>query len=70
MTREEFELNYAARHMSYDPRPIESKVESVNRLREDSGYSDTHIDLCWKIQLIKNTPIEAGKARLVMELDW
>lgn len=70
MNREDFELEYAVRHMSYDPRQIESKVESVNRLREGSGYSDTHIDLCWKVQLIKSTPVEAGKARLVMELDW
>lgn len=70
MNREEFEIEYATRHMSYDPRQIESKVESVNRLREGGGYSDTHIDLCWKVQLIKNTPLRMDRAELVLELDW
>jgi len=70
MKREEFELEYANRHMRYDPRSIESKVESVNRLAEINGYSDSHIDLCWKIQKIKNTPLRMDRAELIMELDW
>lgn len=70
MTREEFEIEYANRHMRYDPRPMQHKVDSVNRLADINGYSDTHIDLCWKVQLIKNTPLRMDRAELIMELDW
>lgn len=54
MTREEFEQEYAGRHMGYDPRPLDLKAKSVYKQRQENRYVDGHMDLCWKWQQAKN----------------
>jgi hypothetical protein len=70
MTREEFEEEYVNRHMRYDPRNIESKKASVERLRAEDGYTDTHIDLCWKVQKAKNRTGVFDRFGLITEMEW
>jgi hypothetical protein len=70
MTREEFEEEYAFRHMSYDPRGMDAKIASVNRLRSDNGYSDTHIDLCWKLQMLMDVADRGLRLRALNGLKW
>lgn len=55
MNREEFEDKYAQKYMglSFVHNPTEA-IESIKELRDGEGYSDHHIDLCWKVQLLKN----------------
>jgi len=68
--RDFFECEYARRHMGYDPRSAESKIVSVNRLRDGDRYSDAHVDLCWRMQIIKNSPNDSLKVRLIDSLEW
>lgn len=70
MNRDEFEKEYVKRHMGYDPRGEESKVKSVERLREGEGYSDDHMDLCWKVQQIKNSSVGYAIIRETNRLVW
>lgn len=75
MTREEFELEYANRHMRYDPRSSDLKSKSVFSQRQGDGYIDTHIDRCWKDQqcfeLLKNTNMPKNVfTRAKILLDW
>lgn len=70
MTREEFEEEYSKRHMKYDPRGYANKIASVQRLREGEGYTDTHIDLCWKVQQAKNRTGVFDRFGLITEMEW
>jgi hypothetical protein len=70
MTREEFEEEYAFRHMNYDPRGMDAKIASVNRLRSDNGYSDAHINLCWKWQMISDIADRGLRLRALSETKW
>ena len=70
MNREEFEKEYVKRHMGYDPRSQESKLASIERLRDIDGYSDSHVDLCWKIQKAKNEKGIAKIAVATINIEW
>jgi hypothetical protein len=70
MNRDDFEQEYVERHMGYDPRNNESKRASVFRLRADHGYTDSHIDLCWKIQMIKDVADRGLRLRAINGLRW
>lgn len=70
MNRDEFEEEYAKRHMDYDPRSMKSKIDSVERLRHWDGYTDTHIDLCWKVQNIKNILYQSDRGYVISKLEW
>jgi hypothetical protein len=70
MNRDEFEAEYVRRHMGYDPRCEQSKLLSVIRARVDYGYSDSHMDLCWKVQDIQNEKRANVKSTRFKHLRW
>jgi len=70
MNRHEFEVAYANRHMGYDPRRINEKIASVKRLRNDDGYTDSHMDLCWKIQMIQDVADRGLRIAFLSKLRW
>ncbi len=55
MTREEFEVKY------------EQKYGSMIAL---IGYDDLHMELCWKIQEIKNSQSVDEAMELIFFLEW
>lgn len=71
MNREEFEAKYAQKYMglSFVHNPTEA-IESIKELRDGEGYTDHHIDLCWKIQQIKNCTGVFDRFGRVTELEW
>lgn len=70
MNRDEFEIEYVRRHMDYDPRSEQSKLLSVIRARNDYGYHDAHMDLCWKVQNIQNEKRANVKSTRLKHLRW
>lgn len=71
MNREEFEVKYAQKYMglSFVHNPTEA-IESVKELRDGEGYSDHHIDLCWKVQQCKNFSTAQYRGFAVTDLEW
>lgn len=71
MTREEFEVKYAMKYMglSFVHNPTEA-IESVKELRDGEGYTDHHIDLCWKVQQIKDEDMEDDQSVMLAYLEW
>jgi hypothetical protein len=68
MNREEFEAEYIRRYMKADPfREAKASIES---LRVGDGYADQHIDLCWKVQQIKNENRRCDRGDSVEALEW
>lgn len=53
MNRDEFEKDYARRHMGAEPSEA-SSVISLRELRNGDGYDDPLADLSWRNQLAIN----------------
>lgn len=71
MTREEFEVKYAKKYMSYQYNINSgSAVDAVISLRDAEGYYDLHIDLCWKVQKAKEIFRFQDLESYVKGLEW
>jgi hypothetical protein len=75
MNRDEFEVKYAQKYMglSFVHNPPES-IESIKELRDGEGYTDHHIDLCWKVEQIKSMKVDYDGwldiCQSVNDLEW
>jgi hypothetical protein len=73
MTREDFETEYAWRHMklSFMHNPADA-VEAVRQYRSNEGYTDKHMDLCWKVQKLKNYCASGGAFlnKNISSMEW
>lgn len=71
MNRDEFEVKYAQKYMelSFVNNHTEA-IESVEGLRDGEGYTDHHIDLCWKVQQVKNARTGYAMIREINRLEW
>lgn len=55
MNRDEFEKAYAEKYLKSDlERSSHDTLLSMIENRDGEGYTDHHIDLCWKVQRLKN----------------
>lgn len=63
MKRYEFEYNYAKKYLNGD-------LTLVVDNRDGEGYTDHHIDLCWKVQQAKNITDVTYRFRRISELEW
>lgn len=54
MNRDEFEKAYADKYTAGDVLPVFWN-------RDGEGYTDHHIDLCWKVQQIQNDIFDGGR---------
>lgn len=51
MNRDEFEKAYADKYLKNDvERSSHDTLQSMIDNRDGEGYTDHHIDLCWKVQ--------------------
>lgn len=67
MTREEFEIKYAMKYWGGDfTHNPNATLQSMESNRNGEGYTDHHIDLCWKVQKLKN---KSGCIH-VLDLEW
>ena len=72
MTREEFEKKYAMkyRHHDFFHNPHKTEFE-IRQLRDGEGYSfDHHLDLCWKVQKIKDEIMDDDRLYELAYLEW
>lgn len=65
MNRYEFEYEYAKKYLNRD-------LTLVNDNREGEGYTDHHIDLCWKVQQLKNNSLTGiiSDSEFINDLEW
>lgn len=63
MNRDEFEKAYADKYTAGD-------LSAVVDNRDGEGYTDHHIDLCWKVQQCKNKTGIVDRSKSISELEW
>lgn len=62
MNRDEFEKAYADKYLKSDlERRSHDTLLSMIENRDGEGYTDHHIDLCWKVQQIQNDIFDGGR---------
>ena len=71
MTREEFETKYAMKYRNYDfMHNATVTLSEIKDNRNGDGYHDHHLDLCWKVQEVKNRVFGYSMVREINRLDW
>lgn len=71
MNRDDFEVKYAQKYMglSFVHNPAEA-IESIKELRDGECYTDHHIDLCWKVQQVKDVADSSLRLHAINRFRW
>ena len=71
MTREEFEKKYAMKYRNYDfMHNATVTLSEIKDNRNGDGYHEHHLDLCWKVQKIKNSADDYDLVLKIYSMEW
>ena len=73
MNRDEFEKAYADKYLKNDvERSSHDPLQPIIDNRDGEGYADHHIDLCWKVQQVKNKSLIGfiSDSELINDIEW
>ena len=63
MNRDEFEQAYAEKY-------LEGDYIAARDNRDGEGYTDHHIDLCWKVQQVKDVADSSLRLHAINRFRW